>query len=166
MIFCTLTSGCDKTLVRYINSPRLQDNLFDLVVIDECAQSIEPACWIPLRYAKKVVMAGDHKQLDATVKSDEASKKGLSLSLFERVMVFDNKVSTMLDVQYRMNTLIMNWSSDAMYKGELKAHPSVRDRVMGELVAESPGSDEVLSGPLMLIDTAGSLMYEGIDEES
>jgi len=61
VIFCTLTSACDKTLVRYIKSPRLQDNLFDLVVIDECAQSIEPACWIPLRHAKKLVMAGDHK---------------------------------------------------------------------------------------------------------
>ena len=67
------------------------------MVIDECAQSIEPACWIPLRYAKKLVMAGDHKQLDATVKSDEASKKGLSLSLFERVMAFPSKVSTMLN---------------------------------------------------------------------
>ncbi len=64
----------------------MTDQLFDLLVIDECAQSIEPACWIPIRYARKVVMAGDHKQLDATVKSDEVSRKGLSLSLFERVM--------------------------------------------------------------------------------
>jgi ATP-dependent RNA/DNA helicase IGHMBP2 len=87
VIFCTLTSAADKTLVRFIkNSTRMTDQLFDLLVIDECAQSIEPACWIPIRYARKLVMAGDHKQLDATVKSDEASRKGLSLSLFERVM--------------------------------------------------------------------------------
>lgn len=111
-------------------------------------------------------MAGDHKQLDATVKSDEASKKGLSLSLFERVMQFKEKVQTMLDVQYRMNSIIMNWSSAAMYDGQLKAHSSVKDRVMGELVQEGPGSDEVLQAPLMLIDTAGALMYEDIDEES
>lgn len=84
--------------MRYVrNSDSLPDNLFDLVVIDECAQSIEPACWIPLRCARKLVMAGDHKQLDATVKSDEASRKGLSLSLFERVMQFPSKVSTMLN---------------------------------------------------------------------
>lgn len=87
VICCTLTSAADKKLMRFIDQ-KLQDKLFDLVVIDECAQAIEPACWIPIRYAKKVVMAGDHKQLDATVKSDEASRKGLSLSLFERVMKF------------------------------------------------------------------------------
>ena len=79
-------------------------------------------------------MAGDHKQLDATVKSDEASKKGLSLSLFERVMNMPGTVSTMLNEQYRMNQLIMNWSSSAMYQGELKAHPSVSDRIMTDLV--------------------------------
>jgi superfamily I DNA and/or RNA helicase len=67
-------------------------------------------------------MAGDHKQLDATVKSDEASRKGLSLSLFERVMNMPGVVSTMLDEQYRMNSLIMKWSSNAMYQGGLKAH--------------------------------------------
>ncbi len=81
-----------------------------------------------------MVMAGDHKQLDATVKSDEASKKGLSLSLFERVMKFETKVSTMLDEQYRMNSLIMNWSSSAMYNGDLKAHESVSHRTMSDLV--------------------------------
>ena len=60
VIFCTLTSASDKTLVRYIKYS-LPESLFDLCIIDECAQSIEPACWIPLRYAKRVVMAGDHK---------------------------------------------------------------------------------------------------------
>jgi superfamily I DNA and/or RNA helicase len=67
----------------------LPDKLFDVLVIDECAQSIEPACWIPIRFGKKLVMAGDHKQLDATIKSKEAGAKGLSLSLFERVINFD-----------------------------------------------------------------------------
>jgi superfamily I DNA and/or RNA helicase len=116
-----LTSAADKTLYRFIEN-KLQDKLFDLLVIDECAQSIEPACWIPLRFAKKIVMAGDHKQLDATVKSDEASRKGLSKSLFERVMDFNVKVSNLLNEQYRMNSLIMAWSNSAMYNGELVAH--------------------------------------------
>lgn len=106
---------------------------FDLVVIDECAQSIEPACWIPIRYARKVVMAGDHKQLDATVKSDQASAQGLSKSLFERVEEFKEKESTMLNEQYRMNSKIMEWSSQAMYEGELTASSNVSSRLMKDL---------------------------------
>ena len=73
------------------------------------------------------MLAGDHKQLDATVKSDAAAKKGLSLSLFERVMNFEaaETFATMLVEQYRMNELIMNWSSQSMYQGRLVAHNSV-----------------------------------------
>jgi superfamily I DNA and/or RNA helicase len=80
--------------------------------------------------------------LDATVKSDEASRKGLSLSLFERVMRDHKvKVSTMLDVQYRMNNLIMRWSSNAMYEGQLKAHVSVTDRTMSDLISVKAGAE-------------------------
>ena len=97
-----------------------------MLVIDECAQAIEPACWIAIQFAKRLVLAGDHKQLDATVKSDEASRGGLSLSLFERVMRFPSAdlFQTMLVEQYRMNSLIMQWSSSQMYEGRLVAHDS------------------------------------------
>lgn len=66
-----------------------------------------------------------------------------------------------------MNSLIMNWSSDAMYEGELKAHTSVRKRTMNDLVSQSSlgEGDAVLASPLMFVDTAGALMYEGVDEE-
>ena len=68
-------------------------------------------------------MAGDHKQLDPTVKSIEASEKGLSISIFERVMNFKGEInSTMLVEQYRMNENIMKWSSSAMYQNKLIAH--------------------------------------------
>ena len=63
-----------------------------------------------------------------------------------------------------MNSLIMNWSSNAMYQGELTAHSSVSQRLMTDLVKDS--EEELLNTPLMFLDTAGSLMYEGIDEES
>lgn len=98
-----------------------------MCVIDECAQSIEPACWIAIQFAKRLVLAGDHKQLDATVKSDQASRRGLSLSLFERVMQFPDadRFQTMLVEQYRMNSLIMQWSSTQLYEGRLVAHSSV-----------------------------------------
>ena len=95
MICATLTSAADKTLVHFAKN-KLQDGLFDLCIIDECAQSIEPACWIAIPLAKKLVMAGDHKQLDPTVKSKEASAHGLSRSIFERVMSFDVHTATML----------------------------------------------------------------------
>lgn len=98
------------------------------------------------------------------MKSDEASRKGLSLSLFERVMKFESKVSTMLDEQYRMNSLIMNWSSTAMYEGGLKAHDSVSNRTMSDLVKNT--QEELLHTPLMLLDTAGALMFESMDEQS
>ena len=71
VICSTLTGASDKTLLGYVKN-QLKDSLFDILVIDECAQSIEPACWIPIRICKKFVMAGDHKQLDPTVKSVEA----------------------------------------------------------------------------------------------
>ena len=90
VICSTLTSATDKTLMGYVNH-QLKDNLFDLLVIDECAQSVEPSCWIPIQFTKKLVMAGDHKQLDPTVKSRQASDLGLSLSIFERVMKFRDK---------------------------------------------------------------------------
>jgi superfamily I DNA and/or RNA helicase len=81
-------------------------------------------------------MAGDHKQLDPTVKSRQASDLGLSLSIFERVMKFREKTQTMLVEQYRMNDSIMNWSSNALYHGKLVAHPDVKDRVVDELMSK------------------------------
>lgn len=60
VICCTLTSAADKTLRKYIHN-QLQDKLFDMLVIDECAQAIEPACWIAIQFAKRLVLAGDHK---------------------------------------------------------------------------------------------------------
>lgn len=145
---------------------KLQDGLFDLCVIDECAQSIEPACWIAVQHAKKLVMAGDHKQLDPTVKSQAASQHGLSKSIFERVMEFKgDKTSTMLVEQYRMNEDIMAWSSRAMYNGKLVAHDDVKDRSIAQLVKADEEASDLLSNPLLIIDTAGSLMHEGVESE-
>ena len=75
----------------------------DIVVIDEWAQATEPLCWIALQYAKKAVFAGDHKQLEPTIKSIEASNKGLSNTLFEQTITKYPEVSKMLTIQYRMN---------------------------------------------------------------
>lgn len=77
-------------------------------------------------------------------------------------MNFKEKVSTMLDEQYRMNQKIMEWSNKAMYNGNLKAHEDVKYRLMTDIYQNNP--EEILNNPLLLIDTAGALMYEGIDE--
>lgn len=59
----------------------------------------------------------------------------------------------------------MSWSNKYMYEGGLRAHESVKGRLMLDMYGESSG-DELMSHPLMLLDTAGALMYEGIDEQS
>ena len=79
-------------------------------------------------------------------------------------MNFETKVSTMLNEQYRMNELIMNWSSNAMYNGELKANENVKHRVMNDLY--NANGEELIKTPLLYIDTAGALVFEGVDEHS
>jgi hypothetical protein len=94
---------------------------FDVCIIDEAAQALEAACWIPLIKARRCVLAGDHLQLPPTVLSEAAAKKGLSVTLFERLqgLFGGESVGRMLTVQYRMNEGIMKWSSDALYGGRL-----------------------------------------------
>ncbi|KAJ8019245.1 DNA-binding protein SMUBP-2 [Holothuria leucospilota] len=130
----------------------LPEDHFDLVVIDECAQAVEASCWIPLRLARRCVLAGDHKQLPPTIISEKASEEGLAVSLMERVIsLHGNKVVKMLSMQYRMHSDIMLWSSGAMYDNQLKAHTSVSSHLLKDL----PGveDNEITSLPMLLIDT-------------
>lgn len=60
---------------------------FDVVVIDEAAQALEPACWAALLKGRRAVLAGDHLQLPPTVLSEEAARRGLARTLFERLQV-------------------------------------------------------------------------------
>ena len=53
---------------------------FAAVLLDETAQSTEPACLVPLSLgARQVVLVGDHKQLRPTVVSDAAAARGLQV---------------------------------------------------------------------------------------
>ena len=95
----------------------LQDEKFDVVVVDEAAQALECATWSGLLKAPRAVLAGDHLQLPPTVMSEEAAKKGLSRTLFERLQaMYGTGASCMLTVQYRMNSNIMQWSSTELYE--------------------------------------------------
>ena len=123
---------------------------FNTVVIDEAGQALEPACWIPILKAQKVVLAGDHFQLSPTIRSTEAAKGGLSTTLLEKCVALHPQAVTLLEEQYRMNEAIMSYSSRIFYEDKLKAHQSVAHRLLftGDI-------------PLNFIDTAGC----GFDEK-
>ncbi|MGI4021797.1 MAG: AAA domain-containing protein, partial [Janthinobacterium lividum] len=117
---------------------------FDVVVIDEAGQALEPACWIPILKAQKVVLAGDHHQLPPTIKSAEAARNGLNNTLLEKCAVRHPEAVVLLEEQYRMHETIMGYSSGVFYQQQLKAHASVAQHLLFEQDL-----------PLLFVDTAG-----------
>ncbi|WP_256012278.1 AAA domain-containing protein [Desertivirga xinjiangensis] len=117
---------------------------YDTLVIDEAGQALEPACWIPVMKAQKVILAGDHFQLSPTIKSDEAARQGLGTTLLEKCAALHPEAVALLEEQYRMHERIMEYSSGVFYNNRLKAHPSVA----GQLLFP----EDV---PLSFVDTAG-----------
>jgi ATP-dependent RNA/DNA helicase IGHMBP2 len=128
---------------------------YNTVVIDEAGQALEPACWIPILKAKKVVFAGDHFQLPPTIKSYEAAQNGLSHTLLEKSVAKHPEAVVLLQEQYRMNEMIMGYSSKTFYDDMLKAHPTVRHQVV------SHGEPS-----LAFIDTAGCGYEEKLEGTS
>ncbi|MGX8696409.1 MAG: AAA domain-containing protein, partial [Prevotella sp.] len=121
-----------STLVGSAN--RLLDGMkFGTLFIDEAAQALEAACWIPIRRAGRVIFAGDHCQLPPTVKCYEALKGGLGRTLMERIADGKPEVVTLLRMQYRMNEDIMRFSSDWFYHNMMQAAPQVQHRSILDL---------------------------------
>ena len=120
-----------STLVGAANK-LLDGKRFGTVFIDEAAQALEAACWIPIRRASRVILAGDHCQLPPTVKSLEALKGGLGKTLMERIVENKPECVSLLQVQYRMNDEIMQFSSDYFYHGQMTSAPEVAHRVIHE----------------------------------
>jgi ATP-dependent RNA/DNA helicase IGHMBP2 len=145
-VLATTTGAADE---------RLFERAFDRVVVDEAAQALEAACWIPLQRGRRLVLAGDHKQLPPTIQSEEAARAGLARTMFERLMESSQgaAIGRMLTTQYRMHERIMGWSSSTLYGGRLAAAPAVR----GHLLTELPDvvANEWTSEPLCFVDTAG-----------
>ena len=116
-----------STLVGSAN--RLLDGMkFGTLFIDEAAQALEAACWIPIRRATRVILAGDHCQLPPTIKSIAAMKGGLDKTLMQRIVECKPEAVTLLKMQYRMNEDIMRFSSDWFYNGQVEAAPMVKYR--------------------------------------
>ncbi|WP_316737307.1 AAA domain-containing protein [Pedobacter aquatilis] len=128
---------------------------YGTVFIDEAGQALEPACWIPILKADKLVLAGDHLQLSPTIKSSEAAEKGLSKTLLEKSVYLHHEAVVLLQEQYRMNTKIMGYSSKVFYENKLSAHASVANQTLFE---NEP--------PLMFIDTSGCSFDEKADGTS
>jgi ATP-dependent RNA/DNA helicase IGHMBP2 len=136
VITCTLVSITNKQVSRL---------KFQTVFIDEAAQALEPATWIPILRAKRVVFAGDPLQLPPTVKSRAAQKGGFGITMMEKGI--EHLPSALLKVQYRMNEVIMNFSNQMFYENQLIADLSVRHKTLGQA-----NGNHV---PLEFIDTAG-----------
>ena len=121
-----------STLVGAAN--RLLDGQkFGTLFIDEAAQALEAACWIPMRRVNRVVLAGDHCQLPPTVKSIAALKAGLGKTLMERLVETCPEAVTLLTLQYRMNEDIMRFSSNYFYHGKVESAPDVKFRSILDL---------------------------------
>ena len=101
---------------------------FGTLFIDEAAQALEAACWIPMKRASRVILAGDHCQLPPTVKSIAALRAGLGKTLMERIAENKPEVVTLLKIQYRMNDEIMRFSSDWFYGGKVESAPQIKYR--------------------------------------
>ncbi len=123
------------TLVGAANS-LLYGRSFQSLFIDEAAQALEAACWIPICKSHRVIFAGDHQQLPPTIKCFEAERAGLSRTLMEKIVASKPEVVSFLNVQYRMNERIMRFSSDWFYDGKLHAAEEVKCR--GILDFEEP----------------------------
>lgn len=106
----------------------MEGQKFTTLFIDEAAQALETACWIAIRRASRVILAGDHCQLPPTVKSIAALRGGLGKTLMERIVENKPEVVTLLKVQYRMNEEIMRFSSDWFYGGQVEAAPQIKYR--------------------------------------
>ena len=121
-----------STLVGSAN--RLLDGQkFGTLFIDEAAQALEAACWIPMRRVSRVVLAGDHCQLPPTIKSIAALKAGLGKTLMERIVEMHPEAVTLLRMQYRMNDDIMRFSSNYFYDGKVESAPEVKYRSILDL---------------------------------
>ena len=141
---------------------------FDVAIIDEAGQLTMPAILGALRFARRFILVGDEKQLPPLVLSKEASQAGLSNSLFSMLKRADEQYTQQhpgaisacvpLKAQYRMNRWISNFASNTFYNGELRAHPSVANRLLALSAAragdEKPSITRTLDAhmPLVFLD--------------
>jgi len=144
-VICTTLIG--------VSSKHLEDMKFRTVIIDEASQALEPECWNAMLKGQRVILAGDHKQLAPTVKSQEAIAMGLDSTILDR-MTPHLKHKAVLTVQYRMNDAILQFSNMRHYEGLLTSHQTVASHRLGLLPA------------ITYIDTSGCGFEEKMSDKS
>ena len=95
VIFCT----CAEAGSNRMNTREVKQR-----IIDECAMCIEPETLLPMILSKKIILVGDHKQLQPVVLSKTAECLGLKISMFQHLFEDQNMSNycIMLTEQYRM----------------------------------------------------------------
>ena len=174
-----ILSTCVSSGENYLNMAISKENPFDYIVIDECAQGTECLCWVPILQGKKAILAGDHLQLPPTIKSKNAEYV-LSYTLFDRMIsTYGDKVTRLLNTQYRMNEKIMKFSSEELYGDKLIADKSVKNHTLKDLISERYKNDKnileeinslddfgIFDKPLVLLNTSGLEFFETKDPET
>lgn len=120
---------------------------FDVAIIDEASQATIPSVLIPIAKAHRFILAGDHKQLPPTIISDRAGE--LSKTLFEELIRMYPFKSQLLNIQYRMNSLLMKFPNEEFYNNGLKSDSSVDDITINDILN---GNHE--EEALLFIDTS------------
>jgi ATP-dependent RNA/DNA helicase IGHMBP2 len=175
IVFATCVGAASYLLRNNTGDTNSSAYPFDYAIIDEAAQGLEASCWIPIQLSRKTILAGDHCQLPPTIKSKEAEQGGLSITLFEKIITDArfNKISNLLNIQYRMNDLINSWASENMYEGKVISHESVKDHTLKDLLPGEKKEEIIVENELgeeeeeensipvlMMIDTSNAYMYE------
>ena len=146
VVACTLTGSANRLL---------EGMKFGSLFIDEAAQALEPACWIAIRKASRVILAGDHCQLPPTIKCIDAARGGLAITLMEKLVRQKPECVRLLDTQYRMCRQIVEFPSKWFYHGMLKSDDMVSTRNILQF-----------DYPLVWIDTSGMDMHEEVTADN
>ena len=101
-----------------LSHPAVQNRKFDYCILDEAGQTMMPSSLGPLFFANKFVLVGDPQQLSPVVQNLEAKQMGMDRSLFEHLETKENTIP--LNIQYRMNSVIMDCANGLVYDGQLE----------------------------------------------
>ncbi len=104
-----------------------EDSTYDVLIIDEAGQALEPLAWLIFPFAEQWVLAGDHHQLPPTVISEEAKTNGFDQPILERAFKNCNALQ-FLNIQYRMRASIASFSSAYFYEGKLSSAENLADK--------------------------------------
>ena len=115
---------------------------FDVAIIDEASQATIPSVLIPIAKAHRFILAGDHKQLPPTIISDKAYE--LEKTMFEELIKVYPFKSQLLNVQYRMNSLLMKFPNAEFYNNSLKSDSTVDDITINDIIKSGKKEDALL----------------------